>query len=638
MDLVEEEVMERNTVKASAVTLWLDIKGDIGLPNVSTRLPPTRELATVYENLRLFYLDRGFCKKTDFPANPVFSNRPRSRNIDDIEPASAGRAQDSVIPALASNSNPQTSKATAVDLPGLMAAQEPAVPESIGHRNVQIPQEQENSPAVFALNENNNVDVLREKDNAVTIPKGTQGPAEPLCTGDSRTGPSQGKETTSLTPAIVQEPARPSLILKLNVPFQPSTIGNKRKQHSPEDGGHRTKSARSSQISQRQAIDSDDQGPSVNTKKVRSEMLLGPMLEKILSTEAEPITPKAKPLNVRHAGPWLHILDKTASIYHEKHSKVLEEATDSFEIVKDGLKNPPKGLQMGDWDRLLYLYSDSKYRSVSERIEVNLADAWVFDFVNVEAAMRAKKEGIPIEEAGRKAWEEFFKQRDSPPGREETTKARLDESQEFYKVLTTLRHLECEFLLAYRVDQIPLYLKSFGGGKWDNVCSLWSSPLDQAQWRAYAGPEPLSEISDVPTASLLLNGLPQGRNQSPFINAEISDNLKEIKLFCVRKVERGDFLGIIPGLITFKASPRNFAIKGPAPGLALECGEAHGMLSALMQRLRQKRGSVRGNVAVCWQQYRYEDPETKEETVGWRVICVASKHIEPLEPLCYAGS
>lgn len=508
-----------------------------------------------------------------------------------------------------------------------------------------------------------------------------------MLTDDSSIGPLQRKEATSSTPRIAQEPAVSSLIVKLNVPVKLSTDSKKRKQHSPEDKGHQTKSAKLSQTSQSKAIENDHQGD-VNTKKIRREMLLGPMLEKILSVEAEPVTPIAKPPNVPHVGQWLQILDETASLYCEVHSKVSEGAVDSFNIVKDGLKSPPGGMEMGDWESLIYLYN-SRYRSVSNCVEMNLADAWVFDFVSVEAAMRAKKEAISTEEAGRNTWEEFVEQRDSPQGPKEITTTQLDELQDFYKVLTTLRHLECGFILAYRVDRISVCLKLFGGKeavhifyewdqalrqhlqplhdrlhaqrqgdfrgqsdqiqnigeiissigrKWDNVCSVWSSPLDRAQWRAYAGPEPLSEISDVPTTGLLLNGLPQGRNQSPFINAEISENFREVKLFCVRKVERGDFLGIVPGLINFKPALRGCAIKGPAPGLALECSEAHGMLSALMQRSRRpgrKRKGFGGNVATCWQQYRYEDPETKEETIGWRVICIACKHIEPLH---YAGS
>lgn len=52
------------------------------------------------------------------------------------------------MPAFAASSNPQISKGTAVDLPRFMAAQEPAVPELIGHGNVQLSQEQKSAPVV----------------------------------------------------------------------------------------------------------------------------------------------------------------------------------------------------------------------------------------------------------------------------------------------------------------------------------------------------------------------------------------------------------------------------------------------------------------------------------------------------------
>ncbi|KAL9045510.1 MAG: hypothetical protein Q9214_001458 [Letrouitia sp. 1 TL-2023] len=465
MELVEQNVVERDSVKASAIKLWCSIKGQLGLPDVSTRLPHTRGLATVYGNLRQFYLDRGFCKETDFPANPPFSKGLRSRNKDDdIEPAKAGKEQVSVVHGFAASSNPETSQGTAIELPQFMAVQEHAVPELIEHGNVQMPQEQKSKPAVqkvtqdlamSSLNAKNNDDVLQEKVTTALIPNATQSPAEPFLTDDSSIRPLQGKETKSSTSGSTPEPAVSSLIVRLKAPFQPSPDGKKRKQHSPQDKGRQTKSAKLSRMPQSQAIDNDDQGLGVNTKKY--------------------VVRCCWPLNVPHAGQWLQILDETASLYYEMHSKVLEGPVDSFDIVKDGLKSP-RGMQMGDWESLIYLYS-SRYRSVSERIKMNLADAWVFDFVNVEAAMRAKKEGISIKEAGRNTWDEFFKQRASPHSPEERTATRLDELQEFYKILTTLRHLECEYILAYRVDQIALCLKSFGGKEAAHIFYEWDQAL-----------------------------------------------------------------------------------------------------------------------------------------------------------------
>lgn len=93
-------------------------------------------------------------------------------------------------------------------------------------------------------------------------------------------------------------------------------------------------------------------------------------------------------------------------------------------------------------------------------------------------------------------------------------------------------------------------------------------------------------------------------------------------------VSPGDFLGIFPGKLRYTDDKPIGAIQGPAQGLWLERSEVKGRL----HRIKVAKAGEQTNVCLVWEGVN-EARREKTFCQYWRILVVATRHIEPLDQL-----